>query len=125
MALITKKDIERLDGIHSETCISIFIPTHRAGEEVLSGKDTLKLKNQLNAVKVKSMHFSYATRKIFGGIYNLEKRHVRVDEKPLPSSVSLLNKAAIKTFLNGDQVYLLEKDEMPNPYSKVNALFRY
>lgn len=59
------------------------------------------------------------------GIYYPEKRQVRVDEEPSPSSVSLLNKAAIKTFLNGGKVYLLEKDEMPNPYSKVNALYRY
>ncbi len=59
------------------------------------------------------------------GIYDPEKRHVRVDEEPLPSSVSLLNKAAIKIFLNGGKVYLLEKDEMPNPNSKVNALYRY
>tara|TARA_R110000744_G_scaffold10486_6_gene32601 strand:- start:597 stop:1751 length:1155 start_codon:yes stop_codon:yes gene_type:complete len=59
------------------------------------------------------------------GVYDLEKRHVRVDEKLLPSSVSLLNKAAIKTFLNGGKVYLLEKDEMPNPFSEVNALYRY
>lgn len=59
------------------------------------------------------------------GIYDPEKRHVRVDEEPQFSSVSLLNKAAIKTFLSGGKVYLLEKDEMPNPYSKVNALYRY
>ncbi|TLP72860.1 hypothetical protein [Maribacter sp. ACAM166] len=59
------------------------------------------------------------------GIYDPEKRFVRVDEDLLPSSVSLLNKVAIKTFLNGGKVYLLEKDEMPNPYSKVNALYRY
>ena len=59
------------------------------------------------------------------GVYDPEKRHVRVDEEPQLSSVSLLNKAAIKTFLNGGTVYLLEKDVMPNPYSKVNALYRY
>ena len=59
------------------------------------------------------------------GIYDLEKMHVRIDEEPLPTSVSLLNKAAVKTFLNGGQVYLLQKDEMPNRYSKVNALYRY
>jgi hypothetical protein len=59
------------------------------------------------------------------GIYDPEKRHVRVDEESLPSSVSLLNKTAIKTFLNGGKVYLLENDEMPNPHSKVNALYRY
>jgi hypothetical protein len=59
------------------------------------------------------------------GIYDPEKGNVRVDEEPLPSSVSLLNKMAIKTFLNGGKVYLLEKDEMPNPHSRVNALYRY
>ena len=59
------------------------------------------------------------------GIYDPEKSHVRVDEKPSPSNVSLLNKMAIKTFLSGGKVYLSEKDEMPNPYSKVNALYRY
>ena len=59
------------------------------------------------------------------GIYDPEKRHIRVDEKPSPSNVSLLNKMAIKTFLSGGKVYLSEKDEMPNPYSKVNALYRY
>lgn len=53
MTLITKKDIEKLDSIHSETCISIFIPTHRAGEEVFQGKDKLQLKNQLKHVKNK------------------------------------------------------------------------
>ena len=53
MALITKKDIERMDGIHSETCISIFVPAHRVGVEVLQGGDVLKLKNQLKAVKEK------------------------------------------------------------------------
>ena len=59
------------------------------------------------------------------GIYNPEKRHVRIDEAPSPSNISLLNKMAVKTFLNGGDVYLLEEDDMPNPYSKVNALYRY
>jgi hypothetical protein len=59
------------------------------------------------------------------GIYDPEKRHVRVDEEPSPSNVSLLNKIAIKTFLSGGKVFLSEKKEMPNPYSKVNALYRY
>ncbi|WP_299399622.1 hypothetical protein [uncultured Gelidibacter sp.] len=41
------------------------------------------------------------------------------------SNISLMNLAAIQTFLNGGDVYLLEKDEMPNPNSRVNALYRY
>lgn len=59
------------------------------------------------------------------GVYDPEKRHVRVDEKPSPSNVSLLNKMAVKTFLSGGKVYLSEKEEMPNQYSEVNALYRY
>ena len=59
------------------------------------------------------------------GIYDSKKRHARIDEEPLPSNVSLLNKAAINTFLHGGKVYLSEREEMPNPHSKVNALYRY
>lgn len=59
------------------------------------------------------------------GVYNAEKRHVRIDEVVLPSSVSLLNMAAMETFLNGGTVYILEQDEMPDPHSKINALYRY
>tara|TARA_R110002049_G_scaffold125135_1_gene280754 strand:+ start:8875 stop:9111 length:237 start_codon:yes stop_codon:yes gene_type:complete len=53
MALITKKDIEMLDGINSETCISTFIPTHDAEKEVLPGKDVLRFKNKLKSVREK------------------------------------------------------------------------
>lgn len=41
------------------------------------------------------------------------------------SNISILNVAAIRAFLNGADVYLLDKEEMPNKNSKVNALFRY
>ncbi|WP_026811670.1 baeRF3 domain-containing protein [Arenibacter latericius] len=59
------------------------------------------------------------------GTYNSEKKHVEVHEEPTEQSISLLNKAAVKTFLNGGTVYLMEKEEMPNPNSRVNALYRY
>lgn len=59
------------------------------------------------------------------GIYNPTTREVRVQEMPQSPNVSLLNLAATKTFLQGGKVYLLENDEMPTPYSKVNALYRY
>ena len=41
------------------------------------------------------------------------------------NTISLMNVAAIKTFLNGGDVFLLDKDEMPNSNSRINALFRY
>lgn len=53
MTLITKKDIVDLHEIKQENCISIFIPTHRAGEKVLQQEDPLVLKNQLKEIKNK------------------------------------------------------------------------
>jgi hypothetical protein len=41
------------------------------------------------------------------------------------NTISLMNIAAVKTFLNGGEVYLLDKEEMPNPNSRINALYRY
>ena len=41
------------------------------------------------------------------------------------AAISLMNWAAIKTFLNGGTVYLLDKEDMPNPHSRINALYRY
>ncbi|GGW50785.1 baeRF7 domain-containing protein [Arenibacter certesii] len=59
------------------------------------------------------------------GTYDPDKKQVQIHDEETSSSISLLNKAAIKTFLNGGTVYLLEKEEMPNPNSRVNALYRY
>ena len=53
MSLLHKKDIEELNTVNSENCISIFVPTHRAGEEVLKREDVLVLKTQLKEVKHK------------------------------------------------------------------------
>jgi hypothetical protein len=53
MPLITKNEIAELHDINQENCISIFIPTHRAGKKVLQEEDTLALKNQLKEVKEK------------------------------------------------------------------------
>ncbi|MEX2485088.1 MAG: hypothetical protein WED10_11025 [Brumimicrobium sp.] len=51
--MITKKEVLDLANIHDSFCVSIFIPTHRAGEETLSGKDALHLKNQLKDARSK------------------------------------------------------------------------
>lgn len=53
MTLISKKEITELHNINQENCISIFIPTHRAGKKVLQKEDMLALKNQLKEVKNK------------------------------------------------------------------------
>lgn len=40
-------------------------------------------------------------------------------------TISLMNVAAVKTFLKGGEVYLLDQEEMPNQASRINALYRY
>lgn len=59
------------------------------------------------------------------GIYDAVKHHVEIREDEESTHVSLLNMAAVKTFLQGGKVYVMEKDNMPNPFSKVNALYRF
>lgn len=51
--MITKKKVEELSKIHDAFCVSIFIPTHRAGKDVIDGKDAINLKNQVKEIKVK------------------------------------------------------------------------
>ncbi|WP_242921803.1 baeRF7 domain-containing protein [Pontibacter liquoris] len=55
MALIHKKDIEKLLHVQNSTqnalCISIFIPTHRAGKETLNGQDHILFKNKVREAK--------------------------------------------------------------------------
>lgn len=51
--MITKKELLELAEKNNAPCISIFIPTHRAGMETLKGKDALNLKNQLKEAKIK------------------------------------------------------------------------
>lgn len=51
--MITKKRTLELAEIHNAFCVSIYIPTHRSGEETLNGKDSLNLKNQLKNIKSK------------------------------------------------------------------------
>ena len=64
MALISKKEIAELHDVNQENCISIFIPTHRAGKKVLQQEDTLALKNQLKEVKNKLAKKSFHTNDI-------------------------------------------------------------
>lgn len=51
MAVFTKNDFKELAEIKKETCISIYIPTHRGGQEVLDDKDRIKFKTQYQEVE--------------------------------------------------------------------------
>src|SRR6478736_6982531 len=59
MDRLTREDFERLAGIKSQNCISIFIPTHRKGMEVNEGLDWLQFKNQLTEVRDKLLEKNY------------------------------------------------------------------
>lgn len=51
MEIINKEELKELANIQSDICISIYIPTHRAGKEVFNGEDQILLKNQVQKVK--------------------------------------------------------------------------
>jgi hypothetical protein len=55
MALINKQDIEKLLNVQTNTkgalCISIYIPTHRAGHETLNGQDQTLFKNKIREAR--------------------------------------------------------------------------
>lgn len=62
---------------------------------------------------------------IFGN-YKEEGGVIRVTQgEESDDTISLMNVAAVQTFLNGRDVYLLQEEEMPNPASRINALYRY
>lgn len=50
---ITKDDLLRLSQYHNSSCISIYIPTHHYGEEMLKGQDAINLKNQVKEIRNK------------------------------------------------------------------------
>jgi hypothetical protein len=59
------------------------------------------------------------------GDYDPKTNEITVNNGDEFPHVSLSNLAAIKVFLQGGHVYLLDQDDMPDPQSKVNALYRY
>ncbi len=67
MALLTKKEFAELAGLQGSRCVSIFIPTHRTGQEVTGQQDKILFKNQLSAIEkeMKSRGFGPAETKTF------------------------------------------------------------
>lgn len=51
MEILSKKEFEKLASFREDNCVSIYIPTHRYGKEVTSGKDALLYKNQLQKAR--------------------------------------------------------------------------
>ena len=59
------------------------------------------------------------------GVFNPVEARVTVDENHPPNNISLYNLAAVSTFLGNGKIFLLEKGEMPDGFSTINALYRY
>jgi hypothetical protein len=59
------------------------------------------------------------------GIYDKENYKVLIRDGDDYQNSNLLNLAATHTIINGGKVYLAEPESMPEPVSKLNAIFRY
>lgn len=59
------------------------------------------------------------------GMYDEVSNKVEYKEGAELAEVSLFNLAAKKAFLHGANVYMVDKDEMPDGFSQINALYRF
>ena len=73
MSLITKKIVESLANEHHHHCVSVFIPTHRAGKEVNEGEDMIKLKNALKEARRALTEYKLSEREIKNYLKPAEK----------------------------------------------------
>jgi hypothetical protein len=64
MDIITNEKLKELAQINEPHCISIFIPTNRAGQEVNQNMDQKNLKNKIKEVKHKLESYSLKEREI-------------------------------------------------------------
>jgi len=91
---------------------------------------TTKTSNQLSEIipaaingKIDTL-FIQKNKDVFGTYYSA-KGCLILDDRKEKGNLSLLNMAAINTFLQGGNVYFLEKEEMPVKNMIMNALFRF
>jgi hypothetical protein len=59
------------------------------------------------------------------GLYDQENRSVIIDEIKSADNASLINLIAVKSFMQGAKVYLVDPEEMPVKGTALNAIFRY
>ena len=84
MALIHKKDIEKLLNVQNNTqnalCISIFIPTHRAGHETLNGHMILSFRAIESFCPARTRRLDHDHRPHAGGRVAIQLRRKQIDE---------------------------------------------
>lgn len=59
------------------------------------------------------------------GQYDLENRQVIPSESYAVGHIDLLDFAALQTFLNGGDVYIVDRAELPRPTANMNAWYRH
>ncbi|MCF8227679.1 MAG: hypothetical protein K9J24_01960 [Bacteroidales bacterium] len=59
------------------------------------------------------------------GTFEKDTNSINKEDQKTPHNADLLNTAAINTLMQSGKVFLLEKEEMPEPGSLVNAIYRY
>ncbi|HET8753230.1 MAG TPA: hypothetical protein VFM59_02635 [Salinimicrobium sp.] len=64
MPIVKREKFEALAKFDNNPCISIYIPTHRAGKDVLEEKDRIQLKSQWKKVFEKLKEMNLSTDKI-------------------------------------------------------------
>lgn len=64
-------------------------------------------------------------RKDVYGIFDAARQDIRIDDSKDMHNASLLNMAAIKTFLQDGKVFLMEAENMPVENTTANAILRY
>ncbi len=64
MEKLTKKDFEELANMHGDRLLSIYLPTSRAGQEVLNWQDQTVFKNLLAAIRKEMEDRGFSNREI-------------------------------------------------------------
>jgi hypothetical protein len=64
MEMVNREELEKLAGIEDQLCVSIFIPTHKAGQEANDGTDILSLKNQVLDIKYQMQEKGHQEKEI-------------------------------------------------------------
>ena len=100
-----------------------FLQLHGTGKASSDMREVLLATVNGNGGKVDTLFIE--NRADIFGVFDPENMNVDIQDFHKPSNTSLLNLAAVNVFEQGGKVYLVEKEEMPDSSSKVNALYRY
>lgn len=70
--LISQNEFTKLANIHDQHCVSIYVPTSRAGEEVVKQKSQLILKNCIKELKIRLKDYNLSVQEIDNYLHPVE-----------------------------------------------------